>query len=245
MTLLQVLIAVTIIASVIASASLPVIANVRGKKYDIVADSVEDFMQQVESLAGLEAGQQSVLFRGKVLNPSDKLEELGVSAGDVLNVMKGRRQRPVDSKDDSFVDGSFPNFGGAGLDGVDQEAYKKAMENLSPEDIQKSMKAMDNMLDSNFIDEYFGDEEKLEKARLQLLNNMDQYEQMMPGFKEQAKEIASDPGKWREAMLAAKEQFLKAKAQRDAMKQAGTFGVNSPESRYIFYLSKMCLFHLL
>lgn len=34
-----------------------------------------------------------MFFHGKVLDPSDKLEDLGVSAGDVLNVLKGRKAR--------------------------------------------------------------------------------------------------------------------------------------------------------
>lgn len=58
-----------------------VTASVRGKKYSIDAATVEEFTEKVESLAGLEVGQNSVLFRGKVLNPDDKLEEIGVATG--------------------------------------------------------------------------------------------------------------------------------------------------------------------
>ena len=42
----------------------------------------------------------------------------------------------------------------------------------------------------------------------------------MPGFKEQAKEIASSPERWREAMLQAKEQITTLKKQRDSMRAA-------------------------
>ncbi len=88
----------------------------------------------------------------------------------------------------------------------------------SPDDIKKAMTAMDNLLDSNFVDEYFTDDDRLENARLQLLGNLDQYEQMMPGFKEQARDIASDPNKWRQAMVQAREQIVKLKQQRDVLR---------------------------
>jgi hypothetical protein len=93
------------------------------------------------------------------------------------------------------------------------------------------MKAMDNLLDSDFVDEYFADEERLENARQQMLANLDQYEQMMPGFREQAQSIASDPVKWREAMLQAKEQISKLKEQRDSMR-TGKGAPTTQENRY-------------
>jgi hypothetical protein len=77
---------------------------------------------------------------------------------------------------------------------------------------------MDNLLDSDFVEEYFADEERLENARQQMLSNLDQYEQMMPGFKEQAMSIAADPVKWKEAMMQAKDQIAKLKQQRDLMR---------------------------
>lgn len=41
---------------------------------------------------------------------------------------------------------------------------------------------------------------------------------MMPGFKEQAREIASSPEKWREAMMQAKNQISNLRKQRDSMR---------------------------
>lgn len=218
-----------IYAAIVAAmpASVNVVANVRGKKYDISAETVEEFSQQVETLAGIEASQQSVLFRGKVLEPSESLEELGVAEGDVLNVLKGRKPRAAkpqesldlsDLGDSSEFGGGMPSgFGGMGsLDGYDPE---EALKNMDPEQMKKTMEAMDNLLDSDFIEEYFGDDERLEKARQQMLENMDQYEKMMPGFKEQAGAIAQDPQQWRDAMQKAKEQILTMKAQRDSMRE--------------------------
>ena len=213
-----------------------VVASVRGKKYDVSAETVEEFTQKVEGLvAGLEAGQSSVLFRGKVLSLADNLEEVGVTTGDILMVVKGRKQRSskadFEAEDDmvtSMGDASGAAGGGSLDEAMNSEAYKKAMANASPEEMQKAMKAMDNLLDSEFVDEYFADDERLENARQQMLANADQYENMMPGFKEQALAIASDPVKWREAMLQAKDQITKLKAQRDAMR-AGGKGPTTPE----------------
>jgi len=211
---------------VLAMPPVAVVASVRGKKYDVTAETVEEFTIKVEEVAGLEAGQQSVLFRGKVLKASDRLDELGVSAGDVLNVVKGRKQQQVRSVEelagnpDAAAGAGGLAKGGAGggmgmpsladLQGMSSEAMK------NPEEMQKAMQAMDQLLDSDFVDEYFSDDDKLEKARLDMLAKLDQYDQMMPGFKAQAQEIASDPKKWKDAMSQAKQQIVSMKAQRDA-----------------------------
>ena len=230
---LMLLLAFALLSLVAGMPPVSVVASVRGKKYDVTAETVEEFTSKVEEAAGLEAGQQSVLFRGKVLKASDRLDELGVSAGDVLNVVKGRKTRPAGA--DAAVDGvssgtagdaatkSLGGGGGGAGGGMPsladlQSMSADAMKN--PEEMQKAMQAMDQLLDSDFVDEYFSDDEKLEKARLDMLAKLDQYDQMMPGFKAQAQEIASNPQKWREAMGQAKQQITSMKAQRDAMRGA-------------------------
>ena len=65
--------------------SINIIANVRGKKYDIIAETVEEFSLKVEELSGLQADQQSVLFKGKVLDEKDKFDEIGINPGKRLN----------------------------------------------------------------------------------------------------------------------------------------------------------------
>lgn len=232
---------------------ISITANVRGKRYELDAETVEDVCEAVEEVAGLDASQQSVLFRGKLLTPGKKLEDLGVSSGDTVNIVKGRRQRsapkvseslPIDNNDfndDISSSGSGNNMmnamgggmgglgdmlgmgggGGGGMAGMSEEEIKKAMENVDPAEMQKAMKAMDEILDSDFVEEYFADEDRLENARQQMLSNLDQYEQMMPGFKEQAAEIASSPEKWKEAMNQAREQIANLKEQRDKMRGSG------------------------
>ena len=65
----------------VAMPPINVVANVRGKKYDITAETVEEFSQKVEELSGLEASQQSVLFKGKVLDDNAKFVEVGIIPG--------------------------------------------------------------------------------------------------------------------------------------------------------------------
>jgi len=174
------------------SSSISVVGLVRGRRYEVSADTVEEFTKQVEGLAGLDVGQQSVLFRGKVLNPSDKLEDVGVSSGDVLNVLKGRKPSSKATSDDIISNSGSSSQNDMLGDFSSSEAYSEAMKNVNPEEMKNAMKAMDNLLDSDFVDEYFSDEEKLEKARQQMLDNIDKYDQMMPGFKEQAREVIYD-----------------------------------------------------
>mmetsp|Transcript_12483 Transcript_12483/g.17129 ORF Transcript_12483/g.17129 Transcript_12483/m.17129 type:complete len:270 (-) Transcript_12483:85-894(-) len=216
--------------SVLAGGGIPVIASVRGKKYDITAETVEEFTNLVESVVpGLEAGQQSVLFRGKVLSPQDRLEDIGVGQGDVLNVLKGRKPNvrspsAVESSISESVSGFVPPSADSKANafgftpGMSQEEYQEALKNANPEDVKNAMNAMDNMLDSNVFEEYLSDDDKLEKARQQMLANMDHYATMMPGFKEQVEDIASDPEKWKQAMYNAKEQISKLRQQRDAIR---------------------------
>ena len=131
----------------------------------------------MEEKCGLEASEQSVLFRGKVLSLADKLEDIGVAPGDTLNVVKGKRQRTSKSLADSDVTdmpedeneselsaesisgglgggGGMSSAGGmgggmlGGMSGMDEESMKKALEKMSPEDIQKAMKQMDQLLDN-------------------------------------------------------------------------------------------------
>ena len=61
-----------------------VVASVRGKKIDIEAETVAELSEEVEEKCGLKASEQSVLFRGKVLSPDDKLEDIGVAPGNFI-----------------------------------------------------------------------------------------------------------------------------------------------------------------
>ena len=206
--------------------NINVIASVRGKKYEIEAETVADFTAKVESVVNLEAGQQSVLFRGKVLAPTDVLSDVGVASGDVLMVVKGRRLRAKQELDaeTNGVDVAQNDIG------RDAGPYSKGLPK-DPSEMEAAMKQMDNLLDSNVLDEYFKDDESLEKARLQLLDNLDQYEKAMPGFRAQAEDIASDPVKWRTAMSKARDQINLLREQREKLRQSGAPSNAFPTSK--------------
>ena len=138
MMLILVLVIISCLLSVINASPISIVASVRGKKYDVVAETVDEVIQQVELLAGLEPGSQNALFRGKVLSSSDRLEDVGLSSGDVLNVVKRRLQR-VSKPDIEAEESTQPsNFG----DDFDPANYRKAMDQVSPEEMQKAMQAM-------------------------------------------------------------------------------------------------------
>lgn len=208
--------------------SMNIVANVRGKRFEVTGETVQEISKQVESFTGIKASEQSIMYRGKILNPSDNLAEVGLSPGEVVNVVKGRKSRSPTPPSASPITASSPSSSNA--DSV-SGSFDPADLNVDPEKMKEAMAAMDNMLDSNAIEEYFSDEERIEEARQQMLANMDQYERMMPGFKDQASEIASDPQKWKEAMNNAKQQLLKLKDQRDATRSQKSNPNNKQETQ--------------
>lgn len=109
---------------------------------------------------------------------------------------------------------------------MSMEEQKRVLEQMDPEQLEQlrqmqeqTMQRIDAILDQD-LDEMFGDEDKLEEMRQQMLQNVERLPDT-PGaeqMKQQALEMASDPQKWREAMQAAKEQLMKLKEQRDAQR---------------------------
>jgi len=208
-----------LVAISVVHASVNVIASVRGKKYEIEAETVQEFTAKVESVVNLSADEQSVLFRGKVLSPADVLADVGVASGDVLMVVKGRRARPKVEESEQVADNNDLATSGSSQDDA-VNPFAKMPQGAG--DMESAMKQMDTLLDSTVFDEYFKDDESLEKARLQLLDNLDQYEKAMPGFKNQAQEIATDPEKWRAAMTKARDQITLLRQQREQFRAGQT-----------------------
>ena len=115
---------------------------------DLKAFSAEEVCRAVEEKANLQSGQYSVLFRGKVLSPEEVLESIGVSVGDTLNIVKGKRNRgtrPLDDVDgepveDSEIEesaGSAP-AGLSGLPaGMNEASMREALKNVDPEQMKK------------------------------------------------------------------------------------------------------------
>ena len=71
---------------------IDVFGVVRGQKYAVRANRVRDFLEKIESMAGLERGQSKVLYRGKVLSASDLLSTIGVSDKESLMVVRSTQK---------------------------------------------------------------------------------------------------------------------------------------------------------
>lgn len=229
--LLKVVLLLVVAAAVAAMPSITCVANVRGKKYDISAETVGEFSQKVETVSGLTANEQSVLFRGKVLNANDKLEDIGIASGDILNVLKGRKVRPPQPKSADLdaldsVPATPPQFPTSGVD--DLAEVEKKLKSMDPKKLKQSVEAMEQMLNSDAMEEFFNDDAKIEEARLQMLEKADEYERMMPGFKKQIMSIATDPKKWSDAMNSTKQQIQKIKEMRKAGGGKGTNPLGFP-----------------
>lgn len=221
--LLQYLCCTAIFVSVLASPPVSVIANVRGKKFEITAETVSEVIAQVEGFSGLDADKQSVLFRGKVLSPTDSLHEIGISNGDVLNVLKGRKikpptipraLKPKQASSSSNIPTTNP-FESA----MNQEQIQEELRKIDPAQLQKAMKAMETLLDSPEMDSFFNDDEKIEQSRLDMLNNLDKFQNAPGASAEMAmrmKEMAEDPKKWKDAMKGARAQIATLRQQRAA-----------------------------
>lgn len=216
---------VVLVALTHAMPSVPVVANVRGKKYEVKAETVGEFSEKVEELTGISSNQQSVLFRGKVLSSSDRLEDIGINAGEVLNVVKGRRAavKPAPMKASS-VDSTSVNKPSSDLsDDLDlNKSPEDILKDMDPQQLEEARRKMDAFLESDDFLKQFDDEEALEKQRQDMLANMERYEKMMPGWSQQVSDIISDPEKWKQAMANAKQQLLQLREARRQQQTGGT-----------------------
>ncbi|EWM21355.1 conserved unknown protein [Nannochloropsis gaditana] len=76
------------------AAPVNVVVTLRGKKYDLSAESVQDIQAQMEGKSGLKPGQQAILFKGKQLGASESLSAAGVVEGDTLNIVPTKGDVP-------------------------------------------------------------------------------------------------------------------------------------------------------
>lgn len=200
------------------------IANVRGKQYHIEAESVSEFSQKLEKLVGLHKSQQNILYRGKRLRKSDRFDQLDIHDGDVLNVLKGRAggnslSQAKATRNHFGVPSALPrkSQGKVKSSTLDSKSLDPGamFGGIGTNDMKATMEQINSMIDSDFFDKLFANEEQLEMTRQQLLANIDKYESVMPGFKKSYEEIASDPQKWKLAMIEAKEQISRIRQQQN------------------------------
>lgn len=62
------------------------------KHYKVNATTVSDVCKQIFQKSGISQDNQAVSFRGRLLRPSDKLSDVGISVGDTINIMKRRKE---------------------------------------------------------------------------------------------------------------------------------------------------------
>jgi hypothetical protein len=141
-------------------------------------ETVEDISKNVEQTAGLNISDQTVLFRGKILKQNDKLSDLGINAGDTLNIIRGnlKKENSISKSDEDVKDRlrtdmnrkvdsnhkkpPIPNSP-FGQSFMNPDQIKDAMNTMNPNSIKDAMKAMDELMDSDFLDEFFGDVSKM------------------------------------------------------------------------------------
>lgn len=172
----------------VCSSISTVAVTAKGKHFNIAAETVDEVIHQVEQLAGLEAGKQSVLFRGKLLKKSQLIDDLNVKAGESLSVFK---RKPRNAKPATLSSG----------DNTDVIGSSGAADRFAPDQLQKSF---DVMLRSDKLDKAFASDEKVEEMRLEVLKAIDS---MPAPMRRQMEEIASDAAKWREAMAQVRGQL--------------------------------------
>ena len=213
--------------------------TLRGKKYDVAgAESVADVQRSIEEQAGLSAAQQAVLYDGKMLSADAKLADVGLSDGDVVNVVPMKPKKAAEasadaaggalgpaasavSKDpsDLFGGGVGGDAGGAAAGGgadlssaLSSALGMPDMSKLGDMDMgamgEQYEKMMEQMMDSPMIDELLNDPEKIEQSRQLILQNP----MMVNMFKSVPglEDVVNDKEKWAQQM---KEVFT---AQRDA-----------------------------
>lgn len=212
------------------AAAGPVNVNVtlRGKKYQVNGASVGEIQAEMEKVAGLHKGQQSVLYKGKLLSSDDDLAAAGVTDGDTINVVpskrpKSERSAPASSGSGGGAvesgSGGFPGLEGlgGGLGGMGGlPGMPPGMADMSQEEYQKMM---GEVLNSPMMDEFFGSPEKIEESRKAILENpmLKQAMGQLPGFSE----MLEDADKWQESMLQAKEMM---EAQRTMLQKQNDTG---------------------
>jgi len=131
--------------------AISIVASVKGKRYNVEGETVDDICKAIQSSTGLSSSEQSVLFRGKVLSHTDRLEDVGVAPGDTLNIVKGRKQiNNLDIEDGNEDGTSEISIESPNLFDVDNGS-KSPFGEMNAESIKSAMNQMEAMLDNNFI----------------------------------------------------------------------------------------------
>lgn len=168
-----------------------------GKQYDVSdVTTVKDLQKKVEDVSGVTLDKQgNVMFGGSVLESDTILSEAGVDDGSKLFIlpsglpskeeMEGYLEKAGISKEK--LDEMLKSIGGSGEGGMPN--------------IQESLKAMADVMNSPMFQDMMSDPDKLEQSRQMILNNpmLKSMLGSMPGMED----ILNDEVAWRQAMQAA------------------------------------------
>jgi uncharacterized ubiquitin-like protein YukD len=200
--------------------------TLKGKEYDISdVNTVKDVKKKVEIASGIDVEQQgNVMFNGKVLESETILSDAGVDEGAKLNILPASTF-PTKEEMEEYLQQS-------GISKEKMDEMKKAFEDMmggnggeGMPNIQESIKAMTDVMNSPIFQEMMSDPEKLEQSRQMIINNPMLKGMMgsMPGMDA----LLNDSDAWRQAMQAAAELY-KNMDTNDLMKSmmAGASGTS-------------------
>eukprot|EP00638_Chattonella_subsalsa_P004219 CAMPEP_0117748030 /NCGR_PEP_ID=MMETSP0947-20121206/8841_1 /TAXON_ID=44440 /ORGANISM="Chattonella subsalsa, Strain CCMP2191" /LENGTH=249 /DNA_ID=CAMNT_0005565551 /DNA_START=30 /DNA_END=776 /DNA_ORIENTATION=+ len=183
----------------------------RGNKYDVSADTVSDIQKQIQKQTGLSLMLQSVLYKGSFLESEDNLIDIGVSDGDILNVVPNRRPKTSRKKYPLSSSSSFlpthPNEAPSFDDpNVQKPVNKSIRDNLSAEELlsmpaEQMQSMLDEVWDPELMNSLLNDPEQLEFLRQAMLQHP--LTQKMIEIVPYLSEYLNDPEKWRQHLTKA------------------------------------------
>jgi len=169
--------------------------------------------------------KMSVRYNGKTLRPHSPLVSVGVKSGDIVDIItkggisnadvssmrvgKNMEDMGAGRKQAKNVKiNAKPGRSVADIDPADVKRALESMKGTNPSDMMRML------AENEEVERLLSDTKQMEFSRQAMLKNIDQYEKYMPGFKQQALNIASDPVKWKLAMQSLREQIRSLKTEK-------------------------------
>lgn len=151
---------------------VPVIAQYKGKRYNLESDNAQELISKLESEIGISSVSESVaLFRGKKLAPEERFEDIGVTPGDVIDITMANsasKSRPVaktnQKKENSggFSWDSIFNPSSFSFDKImSPELLRQSVSQMTSTDITEAKKKVSEMLGNKHFREILSNADKL------------------------------------------------------------------------------------
>lgn len=166
-----------------------------GKQYDVSdVTTVKELQKKVEDISGVNLDKQgNVMFGGSILESDAILSDAGVDDGSKLFIL------PPGLPSKEEMEGYLEKAG------ISKEKLDEMLKSIGGEggipNIQESMKAMADVMNSPMFQDMMSDPDKLEQSRQMILNNPMLKGMLggMPGMED----LLNDEVAWRQAMQAA------------------------------------------